>query len=127
MQAPDSLGREIRAADPAFLWLVILNDKGETLARVSSEKYTARMRIRKQTQERLGTIDTVFLGATAQAERWYGRRDFILLAYRRAKVMLMFSEKHGVYLAAKIPRSAMTEHPYPKVRHILVGSTKAAR
>ncbi len=124
MQDAASLGREILAVDPAFLWVVILNEKGETLAHVYSEKYTARIRLGKQTRERLGALDTVFLEATSQAEKWYGKMDFILLAYGKAKVMLTYSKRHGVYLAAKIPRSAMAEHLYPKVKPVLSRSKK---
>lgn len=113
------MGREILAVDPAFLWVVILNEKGETLSHVYSEKYTVRMRLGKQTKERLGAVDTVFLEAASQAERWYGKMDFILLAYGKAKVMLMYSKRQGVYLAARISRSAMAEHLYAKVRPVL--------
>ncbi len=119
MQTPEALGKEVLAADPSFLWVVVLNQKGETLSHAFSEKYEARVRIENQTRERLGVLDTVFLEATAQAERWYGKIDFILLAYKRAKIMLMYSKKHEVYLAARIPRSAMAEHLYPKVEHML--------
>ena len=118
------MGREILGADPAILWVVVLNEKGDTLAHVYSDRYTLRMKLGKQTRERLGALDTVFLQAGSQAEKWYGRMDFILLAYRNAKVMLMHSRKHGVYLAAKIPRSAMAEHLYPKVKAALSKSRK---
>jgi hypothetical protein len=124
LQDAESLGREVLAVDPAFQWVVVLNEEGETLAHVYSEKFTARMRLGRQTKERLGAVDTVFLEAASQAEKWYGRMDFILLAYRKAKVMLMYSKRHGVYLAARIPRSAVAEHLDLKLKRAFNRSKK---
>ncbi len=124
-QNPESLARRILNRDAALQWVTVLNGKGDTLAHVYSESYTKRVRMAQQTRERLGVVDTVFLGAATKAERWYGKMEFILLAYRKAKVMLIFSERYGLYFAVKIPRSAMAEHLYPKVRPILAGPRKA--
>jgi hypothetical protein len=116
----EAIGREILATDSAFMWVVVLNEKGETLAHVHSEKRTnPKVKLGKQAKDRLGALDAVLLAGATQAEKWYGKEDFILLAYRRAKVMLMPSKKHGVYLAARIPSSAMAEHLYAEVKSVL--------
>ncbi len=121
MRNPDSIAKKVLGSDPTLLWVVILNEKGETLAHVYSDSNATKVKLGKKTKERLGALDTIFLEASTRAEKWYGSMDFILLAYRKAKIMLMFSKKRGVYLATKIPRSAMAEHLYPKVRHVLDG------
>ncbi|MBI3840689.1 MAG: hypothetical protein HY297_01835 [Thaumarchaeota archaeon] len=119
MKNPESVAKKILERDPAFQWVVVLDAHGDTIAHVYSESYKDRIKVAKQTQERLGAVDTVFLAAAAGAEKWYGKMEFILLAYNKAKVMLMYSEKHDAYFAAKIPRSSMAEHLYPKVCSIL--------
>lgn len=118
MQSVESLGRKVLAADPTFLWVVVVNDKGETLAQVYS-KHIAKTTLRKQTKERLGTLDTVLLEAFSRAEKWYGRIGFLLLAYKNANVMLMYSRRHGVYLVAKVARSGNAEYLYAKVKPLL--------
>jgi hypothetical protein len=110
---------EVLAIDPAFQWVVVLNEKGETLAHVYSDEFTARKKVGKGTEERLGAVDTVLLKAASQAEKWYGSMNFILLAYRKTKVMLMHSKRRGVYLAARIPASAAAERLYLKVKPVL--------
>jgi len=124
LQNPESLAKRVLSRDPAFQWVTVLDGKGDTLAHAYAESYTKRVKISQQTKERLGVVDTVFLGAATKAEKWYGKMDFILLAYKRAKVMLIFSEGYGLYFAVKIPRFAMAEHLYPKIKPILAGAKK---
>ncbi|MDA4132212.1 MAG: hypothetical protein OK454_03690 [Thaumarchaeota archaeon] len=115
----EALGKKILAVDPAFLWVVVLNAKGEALARVYSEKYVSRDRLREQTKAKFGILDAIFLGAASQAEEWYGKMDFILLSYQETKMMLMYNKKHELHFATKIALSANAEDLYLKVKPVL--------
>ena len=118
-QTADALARKIIALDPAFHWVVLLDEAGGVLAQVYSESYTERTPVSKATQERLGAVDAVFLSAAAKAEKWYGQMEFILLAYRDAKVMLVYGKRDKLYLVAKVPRSTLAEHLFAKVSSVL--------
>ncbi len=110
--------------DPAFQWVVVLDGRGQTLVTVYSERYTKRRKLEEQTKERLGALDTVFLEATAQAEKWYGKTNFILIAYKKAKILLTYSGVHDVYLAVRVSPSALAEHLFPKVELALKRSKR---
>ncbi|QQG48091.1 MAG: hypothetical protein HY247_04845 [archaeon] len=119
MLSPKELAKRVLKADGAFQWVVVLSSRGETLAHEYSEGYAERIPVAKDTRERLGVVDAVFLEAAMNAEKWYGKMEFILLAYRKAKVMLTYVQESEAYIAVKIPRSAMAEHLFPKLKSAL--------
>ena len=121
MRGLDKLARDILESDTAFLWVTIFNTKGVILAQEFAKGYVERFKVEKETRDRLVALDAIFLEAFSQAEKWYGRTDFLLLAYERSKIMLMYNRKRKLHIAAKIPRSAMAECLFPMSESILNG------
>lgn len=115
----ESLGREVLSADPAILRVLVLDKQGDVLARVYSEEYPQKARLGKDAEEKVARLDILTIQMFQQVESIHGSIDFILLAYKGAKVMLMHSKKHGVFLAARILRSANAEYLHAKVEPIL--------
>jgi hypothetical protein len=119
LRNPEQLGAEVLAADRSFLRVLVLDKTGGELAHVYSRNYPPKARLGKETEEKYGFIDILFLETFAQEEKSYGKMNFILLVFETAKVMLMQSRKEGVYLAARIPRAANAEYLFTKVKPIL--------
>jgi hypothetical protein len=116
---PEFLGKKILAVDPAILRVFVLDQQGGELAHVYSETYPEKERVDAEAETKFARLDSISLGMFQQQEKFYGAMDFILLAYKEAKLMLMYSEKHGVHLAARIICSANAEYLHTKVRAIL--------
>jgi len=114
-----SLAKKLLAADPAILRVLILDKKGEALAHVYSETYPKKARLGSETEQKLGAKDMLTFAMFEQAEGNYGTIDFILLAFKDAKVMLMRNEKQGFNVAARILRSANAEYLHTKLDPIL--------
>ncbi|MBI3859702.1 MAG: hypothetical protein HY296_05620 [Thaumarchaeota archaeon] len=119
MLKPEALAKAVMESDDAFAWVMVLDERGEALAHVYSQYKGGGVKIREKTKERLGALDAIFLQSFSQAEKWYGAMEFILLAYGRTKILLMYSKRRKIYLAAKISRSAMAELLFRKVRALL--------
>ena len=115
----ESLAKKLLASDQAILRVLVLGKTGEELAHVYSKAYPKRDRLGTETEKKFGELDTVTLAMFKQAESRYGTADFILLAFKNAKVMLMRSEKQGFYLAVRILRSANAEYLHTKLEPIL--------
>jgi hypothetical protein len=99
--------------------VLIIDKQGGELAHLYSNKYLEKARLGIETEAKVARLDSVALGMFQQQEKYYGSMDFILLAYKEAKVMLMYSKKHGVFLAARILRSANAEYLHTRIEPIL--------
>jgi len=116
----ESLSRKILSADAAILRVLIIDEEGKELAHVYSKELPKRARLGKKAEEMVAGRDVLALGMFQQEEEsLYGSMDFILLAYKKTKVMLMYSKKHRVYLAARILRSGNVEYLHTKIEQVL--------
>ena len=111
------MAKEVLDLDPALLWVMVFTTSGEIEAAVYS-KQGARPGVEEDTRKRLAILDTLFLEAYSQAEKWYGKTDYLLLAYAEAKIMLLRRRDGSSMLAAKLNRSALAEYLVPKIEKI---------
>jgi hypothetical protein len=118
----ESLAERVLAADPTILRVLVLSATGEELAHVYSETYSEKARLGGEVETRFGEIDSLTIAMFAQAEKNYGTMEFILLAFKEAKVMLLRNGKLGVYLALRIRRSADAEYLRTILEPIFNGS-----
>ena len=115
----ESLSQKILSADPAILRVFIIDEKGKELTHVYSKELPKKARLGKKAEEMVAGRDVLALGMFQQEESFYGSMDFILIAYKGTKVMLMYSKKHRVYLAARILRSGNVEYLHTKIEQVL--------
>ena len=69
-------------------------------------------------------MDAVLLGAYSQGEKWYGKMDFIALAFDKAKLILIRDRGRKAYIVTRVHRSAAAEYVFSIVGATLIG-TKA--
>ncbi len=115
----ESLAKKILAADPAILRVLVIDEQGGEVAHVDSEAYGKKDRLGMEEEKKVARLDSLAIGMFQQEEKVYGAMDFILLAFKESKVMLTYSQKHGVYLALRILRSANAEYLHTKIRPIV--------
>jgi|GEM_PF-819983 len=114
-----SLAEKLLATDPTILRVLVLDKQGQEIAHVYSEAYPEKARLGTEAEKKFGNIDTLTLQMFEQAEKKYGTMNFILLAFRDAKVILIQNKKHGFYLALRILRSANAEYLCSKLEPII--------
>lgn len=127
MANSETLAREILDCDDALMWVVVLNEKGETTSSAASQDYAPAFKIKDETRKRLGFLDAVVLGGYSKGERWYGRLDFITLAFGRAKLVLMHDKGRKAYIVTRVHRSAAAEYVFSRIDSALRKAKAADR
>lgn len=115
----EMLGRRILESHPDIAWVTVLDENGETLFHGQGRGHPPMAKIGKETRARLGFIDAVFLKAFTQGEKWYGKMDFVVLAFRTTKVMLMRDRRRNLYLAMRMPRSGNATYLHHRIEAVL--------
>ena len=126
MANSETLAREILDCDDALMWVVVLNEKGDDVER-SFPRLCPAFKIKDETRKRLGFLDAVVLGGYSKGERWYGRLDFITLAFGRAKLVLMHDKGRKAYIVTRVHRSAAAEYVFSKIDSALRKAKAADR
>ena len=119
MEDPKALAEKVLKSDASLEWVTVMNDKGKTLSHIQSPNFLPGPRVDSETIERLGTIDSVMLGAFSQAEAWYGRMDYALLAHEFALIILIRDGTRRLLYALKAQRSQDAEYLFGKVKAAL--------
>lgn len=119
MEDPKTIARKVLKCDPSLEWVTVMNDKGEWQAQVRSGNYLPGPNISNDVIERLGALDSVTLGAFSQAEKWYGKMDYVLVAHDLAQIILIHDETRKLIFAAKTQRSQNAEYLFGKLRSAL--------
>ena len=121
MEGPERVAKKVFACDSSVEWVTVVSKKGEKLAYARSRKCPPDPVIPKGTLGRLAALDSVALAAFGQAEKWYGRMDYILLAHERGQIILVRGSG-GLIIAAKTRRSQNAEYLFARLRTALAVS-----
>ncbi len=119
MEDPKAIAKKVLKSDPSIEWVTVMSDKGEWLAQVRSGNYLPGPDVPKDAIARLGALDSVVLAAFSQAEGWYGKMDYVLLAHDWAQIVLMRDGTRRLIIAAKTQRSQNAEYLFAKVKSAL--------
>lgn len=119
MEDTKALAEKVMKCDASLEWVTVMNEKGKTLSHIQSPNFLPGPKVDAETIERLGTLDSVMLGAFSQAEAWYGNMDYALLAHEFALIILVRDGTRKLLYAVKAQRSQNAEYLFGKVRAAL--------
>ena len=109
------IAKKVLGCDPCIEWVTVISKKGQELAHVKSRLFPAGPVISHTTIGRLDALDSVALAAFSQAEKWYGRMGYILLAHERAQIILVRGLSGSLIIAAKTARSQNAEYVFGRI------------
>ena len=92
-----------------------MDSNGKSLSHIQSPNHMPGPDVDEETIERLGTVDSVMLGAFSRAEAWYGKMNYALLAHEIALIILVRDQARGLIYALKTQRSQNAEYLFDKV------------
>jgi hypothetical protein len=114
-----TLAERVLKSDDSIEWVTVMDSKGKPLSHVQSPNHKPGPKVDDETIARLGTVDSVTLGAFSRAEAWYGKMNYALLAHERALVLLIRDQARGFLYAVKTQRSQNPEYLFAKVKAAL--------
>jgi hypothetical protein len=123
LEDSERFAKKVLACDGSIEWVTVISKKGEKLAHVRSRLYPPGPVVSDNTIARLAALDSVALPAFGQAEKWYGRMDYVLLAHEKGQIILTRGRSGGLIIAAKTQRSQNAEYIFAKVKSALAESS----